>query len=922
MGRRHGAFPQVKQAFGIALAASLLLAGVLLWLSQDTVDGDGRPLRPRSGGGDFFDPRSAAGRDIFVPEMDSALIEGELASWPAALFWCGAVEPGEDARVSIERLRVLVNLRPQVRADLDRLVRAPADSAPAALGAEIERLVRSEHAGMLADAAVLRGGYSLQTVRQMELHGNAMVARRHLGVPGRELISGADLVLDFDKGQLQQARSVAAVSMEGPLFALSAEGLNLDARSGALELTRKVSGKASRPLLNPQATTPFVFTSAGALRFTPDAAPTESAWFLSGGLLECSGGIEAQEAATALRAQQMELRFVGEPFSLSTLKLQGRVDAQLPLFAATGDSLDIDQRSGAIRASGTPLALRWNEAGGALRTLEIDGPMEYGTTAQSTLRAPGQVHLSGPDLDVRGREVVVVLGDPLATRSAEPGANKRARPETVLLLAPTGRFGPCEFSAQSAALHAAEESAAAVAENHFDRLELEREPRLVLRLPQGSRAAAPWLGSAADTPLVLVIEAADKIVVATDPRRIQPTLISATDQVRLRVHAGDERGPVLARLLAGQVSLTVLDQFTPDLAAPSRFRRSTEVQRIELTGSVVLERGLLEVQAQYVLLQLLERTARVSGAPALVRMKAVDGTMQHCAAPEFRAELLGRALRCAGPWTGSLLLPLLTREASTRRVLTTVSSGAAQLRFQAADTFALESMEAQGPVRLQQENGGSASCDALQLHADPVRLAAQGAVLLALSRAAGDAETIAAPSLEWFADGLRVTGPLQAQLAFPAVQLMPRPAALGAASPTATLMQLHAGALSFQEGVLLLQGPVSAAQGDASAGGMSLSATQAALFFADAGAGAELVRAVLDGAVRYDSSELQARGELLRLDHKDRRLLLSGGAEGCSLTLPRSGLREHVRPSFVVDFSDPQNPVVESVDRTLPAEVR
>lgn len=923
MGQRDGGFPPVKQAFGIALAATVLLAGVLLWLSNSNTDVDKRPVRPRSGGGDLFDPRSAAGRDIFVPEIATASLDGEELSWPGVLFWCGSLEPGEDMRISIERLRVLVNPKPRTRADLARLVTVPDDVAPTAIGAELDRLIRAEHSGLVADHAVFLGGHTLQTVRQMELHGNAFVARRLAGALERELIRGSDLSLDFDKGELLRARSSAATSLEGPIFSLTAEGLNLDARNGALVLSRKVVGTAAQPLLDPQATAPFTFRSEGALKFTPNAAPNESAWFRSGGLLECGGGIEAQEASASLRAERMDLRFSGAPLALESLDLHGTVDAQLPLFHARGDRLQIAAHSESVSAEGAPLALRWTDLSGALRILETEGRIDVGpadATGARTLSAPGSTQLGGPDLSFRGRQTTVLLRSDSADSSLAAGTSASGlQPQRIHSKSPVGRQGPCEFSAAELLFERGSNGTP-------DMLRLEGEPRVLLRIPAGAQNTALWLSNTDNSSLVVVIEASERIELVADPLRIGATRISAQGRVRLRVHAREEQGAVLARLLSEKLELTVQWLHTPALSTPSRFSSRLELQRIALNGDVAVERGLLEAHGDALLLDLQARTASLQGNPALVRMKSAAGVTQHCSAPAFRGELLGRLLCCDAPWNGSLFLPLLTREPTTRHVPTTVSAGNARLHFGATGDFALESMEAAGAVSLQQEQGGAATCTALQWLVEPARLAAQGSVHLALSREHGPAETITAPTVEWFSNGLQATGPVEALLAFPTVRLLPSPVAaqpvLASPSPT-ELLQLHAdGALTFHEGVLLLQGPLSATQGDPAAAGMSLSADKAALFFDTTSGGTLLERLVLDGKVLYASRECSVKGELLRLDQADRRLLISGGATGCNLSLPRSGLREHVRPSFVVDFHDPQNPVIESVDRTLPSEVR
>lgn len=890
----------MKQAFVIACIASLALAGVLWWTGSAATDAREGTPRVRAGGKAILDPRTASGRDIFVPDLGTTSLDGVECVWPAWLFYCAALEPVDGERLRIEHLRVLQNARPLQRADLAHHVQLSDDLSPAAAGQRLEELVSGTRAGLLADSAELLGGHTMLSVRRVDLKGRALLARMSAGV--RETVRAADLALDFDHGRLTHARTAAEVDIESALFALKSRGLALDAVTGAVDLLRDVSGRSLRPVLEPAGTEPFRFESAGLVRFTPDKAPAADRVLPAGGILRAAGGVEAHEGSAAMRSAALELTFGGEPARIQRLQLEGGVDAQLPVFSASGERVLVDIVTGTVEAAGAPLALRWNDPDSLLRMVESDGLVTVSAPDANgllQLDARESSRLSGPATSINGRAIHALL---------ERGAGGRMRPREVSARAVTGHFGPADFAAGELSL---------CTKDGFRELLLTGAPRLVFRLSDGSGRAAALLGVAEDVPLVLVVESAGPLQFLADPLRHLPGTVSAKDAVRLTLHQGDERGAVLARVQAGSLTLGFLDMHTRETLGGVRYQSRVELVRAEAAGSVVLERGPFTARAQALEINLKGSAVQLRGSPARIEHLAEDGFLQWCTADGLLLSVLSRTLSVGGSWQGVVRMPAFTREPGQAMQATEARGTGGQLAF-GSDGRTLESLEGVAAVQLHQANGGGARAEALEYTLEPRRFAARGAVRLELARPAGAPEVVTAPEVQWFGEALFAAGPLQASLAAPPLRLSGRPTA----STQALLEIACAGSLSSHGGILVLEGPLSARQNLDAARAVELSGQRALFFFDDSPTGRTLERLVLEGDVICHTEDMDVRGALLRADIPDRRMLLSGGSDPCVLSLAAAGLRDHRRPAFLVDFTDPDNPVVESVDRPIPPESR
>ncbi len=891
----------MKQAFVIACIASLALAGVLWWTGSAATDArEGKP-RVRAGGKAILDPRTASGRDLFVPDLATCSLEGAECVWPAWLFYCAALEPVDGERLRIENLRVLQNARPVQRADLARHVQLADELSPAEAGRRLEELVSASQAGLLADSAELVGGHTMLSVRRVDLKGRALLARMSAGV--RETVRAADLALDFDQGRLTHARTAGEVDIEGALFALKSRGLALDSVTGGVDLLRDVSGRSLRPVLQPEGTEPFRFESAGLVRFTPDKAPTTDRVLPAGGTLRAAGGVEAKEGAAAMRSASLELTFGGEPARIQRLHLEGGVDAQLPVFSASGERVLVDINTGTVEAAGAPLALRWSDPDSLLQLVESDGLVTVSAPDANglvQLEARESSRLSGPATSINGRAIHAVL---------ERGMGGRLRPREISARVVTGHFGPADFAAGELALRA---------KGALRELLLTGAPRLVLRLSDGSGRVAAVLGVAEDVPLVLVLESAGPLRVLADPMRHLPGTVNATEAVRLSLHQGDERGPVLARVQAASLSLGFLDVHTRETLGGVRYQSRVDLIRAEAAGSVLLERGPFNARAQALDIDLKGSAVQLRGSPARIEHLAEDGSLQWCTAGELRLSVLSRTLSVEGPWQGVVRMPAFTREPGQLIQATEARGTGGQLAF-SSDGRALESLEGVTAVQLHQAAGGGARADALEYTLEPRRFAARGSVRLELARKDGAPEVVTAPEVQWFGEALLAAGPLQAALAAPPLRLSGRPTA---ATTQALLEIACAGSLSSHGGILVLEGPLAARQNLDAVRAVELSGQRALFFFDESEANRSLERLVLEGDVICHTEDMDVRGAVLRADIPDRRMLLSGGVDPCVLSLAAAGLRDHRRPAFLVDFTDPDNPVVESVDRPIPPEAR
>jgi hypothetical protein len=890
----------MKQAFLIAFIASLALAGVLWWSGTNAGNPDAGNPRVRAGGKAILDPRTASGRDLFVPDLAPCTVDDEELSYPAWLFFCAALEPVDGERIRMERLRVLQNPRPQRREDLEKLVRFPEDSAPAPLGETLERFISTSHAGLVADHAELVGGHTMLSARRVDLKGRALLARMSAGV--RETVNSTDLALEFDQGQLVHARASTDVEIDGALFALKSRGLDFDARSGQVELLRDVSGHSKTPLLDAAGTAPFHFASTGLVRFTPDKAPTTERVLPEGGTLHAAGAVEAREGSSAMRSAELELAFGGQPSRVQRLALGGQVEAQLPVFSAHAERLTMDAGTGVVEAAGSPLALRWNDPEALIHLVEADGLVKVSRTATAdvmTLDARETARMSGAAIALAGSSLHALL---------ERGVGNQMRPREVSARNVSGRFGAMELAAGGLTL---------ATQGGLRELVLREAPRLLLRMPEGLGRGAALLGVAENIPLVLRVECAGALTLLMDPLREQPGTLQAEDAVRLSVHQGDERGPVLARLHSNSLKLRFSERHARETLGGVRYTHTTQIDSATATGAVLVERGAISGHAELLGLDFLQRNVVFRGAPARLELPTESGAAQWCAATELNLAVGTRTLRIIGPWQGALLLPALTRASGKPAVLTDVRGHGGLLTFNATgrELACLEHME---QVQLQQAAGGSARADAVEFVVEPQRFVARGNVHLELASAQGAPESVTAPLVQWFGEALLAEGPLRAALNAPPLRLSGRTAAAKAG-----LLEIScAGSLASQGGVLVLEGPLSAKQMLDSARPVELSGRRALVFVNTLVPGSALERLVIEGDVLCHTEDMDVRGALLRADIPDRRMLLSGGAEPCVLSLSAAGLRDHRRPAFLVDFTDPDNPVVESVDRTIPPEPR